>query len=110
MNRMRRLGQVLFFLALGIQFVSGAHILDHHQEWDRKCENRSIHFCNDVSTHDASSCAICLVFSGGLTFYASEVAESVEIPTAWVIAPGFTPDLIDETIFSSPRGPPSLPA
>lgn len=108
MGLMRRLSQVLFVIALSIQFASGAHLLDHHQEWERKCESSSKHFCSDVSTHDASLCAICLVCAGGLTFDASEIPQSIGIATAWVLSPELASDLFDDRASSSPRGPPSL--
>ncbi len=105
---MRRLGQVLFLLALSIQFASGAHLLDYHQDWDRKCESTSKHFCSEVSTHDASLCAICVVCAGGLTFHASEIPQSSVIVTACIHAPEGIPDLTDDRTSSSPRGPPSF--
>jgi hypothetical protein len=106
----KRLAQVLVLLALSVQSASGAHLLDHHQEWDQKCDSTSNHVCNDISTHDAGSCAICLVCAGGLTFTPSEVPETVGISLAWVSPPDLRLDPIDEIIYSAPRGPPSLPA
>jgi hypothetical protein len=107
MRTMRRIAQVLVFLALGIQFASGAHLLDQHQEWDRKCESRSYHFCNDVWTHDAGSCAICLVCASGLTFDVSEIPEFTRIDAPFVPISVSTPIFTRECDCSCPRGPPA---
>lgn len=104
---MRRVGAVLFALALAVQFSAGAGLFQSHERWTQTCESHSKHVCSDINPHDPDHCSICLVCATGPTLVEIDSPAFFHAEAPLVALTRSNPAVIRECDCSCPRGPPA---